>query len=208
MSLHPVEPLLESGDVLFTSISNFLYRRVAQLTGSPTSHVGIAFYDPSAGWLVAESAVPKVRYTPIADFIARSDNHWLVVRRLRGGLTESQVALLREACDKRMGKLYHLGFHYASSRQFCSKFVYETYLAALKVEVGGLESFRTLLDSQPHTPLLFWRIWFLGKIPWTRLTITPASQLRSDKLETIWESPHAPSFLSRKAIHQNGFGEI
>jgi hypothetical protein len=109
---------------------------------------------------------------------------------MRGGLASHQVEALRKACDARMGKLYHLGFHYTSSRQFCSKFVYESYLAALGVELGTLESFRALLNSQPDTPLLFWQLWFFGRIPWTRLTITPASQLRSDKLETIWKSAH------------------
>lgn len=188
---HQIEGLLKPGDILFTSIPNFLYRRVAQVSGSPTSHVGIAFYDPDFGWLVAESAVPTVRYTPIANFISRSDKGWLVVRRISGGLSSDQLESLRKECDARMGKLYHLGFHFSSSRQFCSKFVYETYLAALGIEIGALESFQTLLNSQPNTPLLFWRLWFLGKIPWTRLTITPASQLRSDKLETIWE----PSIL-------------
>ena len=184
-----IENLLESGDVLFTSIPNFLYRRVAQATGSQTSHVGIAFYDPDAGWLVAESAVPTVRYSTLANFISRSDKGWLVIRRMRGGLSAQQVEALRKECDARMGKLYHLGFHYLSSRQFCSKFVYDTYLAAVGVEIGTLESFRTLLNSQPDTPLLFWRLWFLGRIPWSRLTVTPASLLRSDKLETVWEAP-------------------
>ncbi len=191
MPLHQVENLLESGDILFTSIPNFLYRRVAQVTRSPTSHVGIAFYDPDSGWLVAESAVPTVRYTPIANFISRSDKDWLVVRRIHGGLSADQVESLRKECNERLGTLYHLGFHFSSSRQFCSKFVYETYLAALDVKIGALESFQILLNSQPNTPLLFWRLWFLGKIPWTRLTVTPASQLRSDKLETIWESSTA-----------------
>ena len=191
MQSHEVESLLEPGDILFTNIPNFLYRRVARVTGSPTSHVGIAFHDPKAGWLIAESAVPKVRYTPIANFISRSDQGWLVVRRLHGGLSPDQVESLRKACDARMGKLYHLGFHYLSARQFCSKFVYDAYLSALGVEVGHLESFRELLNSQPNTPLLFWRLWFLGRIPWARLTITPASQLRSDKLATVWEMPYS-----------------
>lgn len=193
MSQLPVECLLQAGDILFTSIPNFLYRRVAQATGSLASHVGIAFHDPDAGWLVAESAVPIVKYTPLADFIARSDRGWLVVRRLRGGLSAAQVEALRRECDAHMGKLYHLGFHFFSSRQFCSKFVYEAYLAAVGIEIGTLESFRTLLNYQPGTPLTFWRLWFLGRIPWSRFTVTPASQISSDKLETIWETPHVPT---------------
>lgn len=188
MALEHIQNQLQSGDILFTSIPNFLYRRVAAVTGSPTSHVGIAFFDPNVGWVVAESGVPTVRYTPIAKFIARSDHGWLVVRRLQGGLTAAQVTSLRQACDAHMGKLYHLGFHYASSRQFCSKFVYDTFLTALGVKVGTLETFETLLKRQPNTPLWFWRLWFFGRIPWSRLTITPASQLTAKCLETIWES--------------------
>ncbi|TAL51742.1 MAG: hypothetical protein EPN89_02895 [Methylovulum sp.] len=186
MSHRQLECLLKPGDILFTSIPNFLYRRVAQATGSLASHVGIAFHDLDAGWLVAESAVPMVKYTPLADFVSRSDKGWLVVRRLRGGLSPDQVNALRKACDARMGKLYHLGFRYLSSRQFCSKLVYDAYLVAAGVEIGTLESFQALLKRQPETSLGFWRLWFLGRIPWTRLTITPASQLTSDKLETIW----------------------
>lgn len=91
-----------------------------------------------------------------------------------------------------MGKPYHLGFHSLSSRQFCSKFAYETYLNALDVEIGTLESFKTLLTSQPETPLWFWRLWFMGRIPWSRITVTPASQLRSERLEAVWESNLSP----------------
>lgn len=188
MTTHPIENLLEPGDILFTSIPNPLYRRVARATGSPTSHVGIAFHDPEIGWRVAESGVPTVRYTPLARFIARSDHGWLVVRRLRGGVSESQAEALRGYCDSHLGEFYHLGFDYASPRQFCSKFVYEAYRQALGIEIGTLETFRHLLNSQPNTPLLFWKLWFLGRIPWNRLTVTPASQLRSDKLDTVWES--------------------
>jgi Permuted papain-like amidase enzyme, YaeF/YiiX, C92 family len=197
MPQHPVEPLLKPGDILFTSIPNFLYRRVAQTTGSLTSHVGIAFYDQDTGWLVAESAVPTVRYVTLANFISRSDNGWLVVRRMGNGLSSNQIESLRKECDRLMGKLYHLGFHFLSSRQFCSKFVYETYLTALDVEVGTLESFEALLTSQPETPLWFWRLWFMGRIPWSRITVTPASQLRSDLLQTVWKSPDQASFIKR-----------
>lgn len=99
MLQHPVESLLKPGDILFTSIPNFLYRRVARTTGSLTSHVGIAFYDQNTGWLVAESAVPTVRYVTLANFISRSDNGWLVVRRMGNGLSSNEIESLRRECD-------------------------------------------------------------------------------------------------------------
>jgi len=190
MQRHHIESLLEPGDILFTSIPNFLYRRVANATGSRASHVGIVFWDQETGWSVAESAVPVVRYSSLADFISRSDNGWLVVRRVSGGLSANQVTLLRNECDKRMGRVYHLGFRYSSSRQFCSKFAYETFLSALGVQIGTVETFQDVFNRLPDdTQLWFWRVWFMGRIPWSRRTVTPASQLGSDKLQTIVEAP-------------------
>jgi hypothetical protein len=179
---------LEPGDIVFISIPNALYRRVALATGSPASHVGIAFFDESSGWMIAESTIPFAKYTPLKKFLARSDRGWFSVRRLKGGLTRDQVGALRRECDARMGKLYHLGFRYASRRQFCSKFVYDAYLAAVGVEVGSLESFEDLLRKRPDSALGFWRLWFFGAIPWSRLTVTPASQINSPALITITNS--------------------
>jgi hypothetical protein len=91
-----------------------------------------------------------------------------------------------------MGKLYHLGFKYESPRQFCSKFVYDAYRTATGIEIGTLESFSELLQKQPKTSLWFWRLWFFGVIPWSRITVTPASQMESLALDTVLESPTAP----------------
>lgn len=188
----PSDIPLKPGDLIFTAIPYYLYRKVAATTGSKASHVGIVFPDAVGSWVVAESAVPFTRYTKLDRFLARSENGWFTVRRLKSGLTPLQLDALRRTCDERMGKLYHLGFDYESPRQFCSKFVYDAYRAATGIEVGNLESFSELLLKQRDTSLIFWRIWFLGAIPWSRLTITPASQMESQALDTVFQSPHAP----------------
>src|SRR5215831_1477052 len=162
---------LQAGDLIFTSIPNPLYRRVALATGSHASHVGILFPDPAHGWVVAESTFPFAKYSPLEKFVARSDAGWFTVRRLKGGVSAAQVEALRRECDARMGSLYHLGFRYESSRQFCSKLVYDAYLAATGVRIGELESFSTMLKHRPQTPQTFWRFWFFGFIPWSRLTV-------------------------------------
>jgi len=176
---------LRAGDLIFTSIPNPLYRRVALATASHASHVGVAFPDPAYGWVVAESTFPFAKYSPLEKFVARSDGGWFTVRRLKGGLGPAQVEVLRRECDARMGTLYHLGFRYASSRQFCSKLAYDAYLAATGMRIGELESFSTLLQRRPQTQQTFWRFWFFGFIPWSRLTVTPASLIESDALETV-----------------------
>ena len=186
MSTLRLNPLpLRSGDIVFIAIPNALYRRVAEATESKASHVGIAFEDPKQGWLVAESTIPVVKYTPLETFLGKSDGGWIAVRRLKGGLTEEQVSALRQACDKRLGKLYHQGFRYGSRRQFCSKLVYNAYLEALGVRVGEVETFSHLLARNPTGSQSFWKLWFFGFIPWSRLTVTPASLMNSEVLETI-----------------------
>lgn len=179
---------LKSGDIVFVATPSPLYRRVARATGSKASHVGIVFEDEQAGWVVAESAVPRSRYRPLEQFLGRSDDDWFVVRRLKQELTPDQVAVLRAACDQRMGRWYHLGFKYESARTFCSKFVHEVYREALGIDIGEVETFSELLRRNPGEPLGFWKLWFFGFIPWQRKTVTPASQLQSPRLNTIWHS--------------------
>lgn len=185
MQLDPGQ--LREGDIVFIRIANFLYRRVADATGSWTSHVGFLHHREGEEWIVAESAVPRVQITTLAKFLARSDQGMFAVRRLKRDLTPEEADGLRAAADQRMGLLYHLGFKYDSPRQFCSKFVYDCYREATGVEVGRIETFRELLASNPESPLWFWRLWYFGFIPWNRRTITPASQYLDEDLETVAE---------------------
>ena len=191
MSLNPHQLSLQSGDLVFIAIRSALYRKVAQATGSVASHIGILFNDPRDGWVVAESTIPVVKYTPLEKFLARSDRGWFAIRRLKGGIDSTQCQALRSACDSKLGVFYHLGFRFESARQFCSKLVYEAYLAATGVKAGTLESFEELLGKRPDASLSFWRFWFFGFIPWSRLTVTPASQLTCETFETVVE--HAPA---------------
>lgn len=186
-SVTPLHLLCE-GDLIFSRIPNPVYRRIAEATGSETSHVGILFKDQDGRWLVAESKVPCVRYSTLENFIGRSAEGWHVVRRLHRPLTSDDITALRLECDKRMGALYHTGFRYASRRTFCSKLAHEVFRAALGINVGKLQTFAQLLQQRPGTALAFWKIWFFGRIPWSRITVTPASQLEDPGLRTIWES--------------------
>lgn len=180
----PVQP----GDILFIAIPNPLFRHVSNATRCPATHVGIVLHDPVQGWVVAESAVPLSKITPLDQFVARSDAGWCAIRRPKIHLTAENLRALRSECDSRMGILYHPGFRYESSRLFCSKFVYDVNLNALGMRIGKVETFSELFARNPDAGLTFWRCWFLGRIPWKRLTVTPASQYESDLLKTVWVS--------------------
>ncbi|MCZ4215067.1 YebB family permuted papain-like enzyme, partial [Escherichia coli] len=110
-----------------------------------------------------------------SDVYNRQANQRYVINRLDAGLTEQQKQRIVEQVPSRLRKLYHTGFKYESSRQFCSKFVFDTYKEALCIPVGEIETFGELLNSNPNAKLTFWKFWFLGSIPWERKTVTPAS---------------------------------
>jgi hypothetical protein len=139
-------------------------------------------------WMVAESAVPRSRYCSLSRFLKRSEAGQCSIKRLKTPLDGAALERLQVGAARRMGKWYHLGFKLDSSRQFCSKFIFEVYEEAVGIKIGTLESFRELLGKNPNNPLLFWKVWFFGRIPWERQTITPASQYKSALLETVYES--------------------
>jgi hypothetical protein len=115
----------------------------------------------------------------------RSHGGDFVVRRLPRVLSEADQIKLRAAADKRMGTFYHTGFALRSNRQFCSKFVHEVLDEACGEKIGEIETFATLLARNPQASLNFWRVWYFGRIPWQRETITPDSLLRSSRLHAL-----------------------
>lgn len=176
---------LKEGDILFISINAFLYKQVARGTGSWCSHVGFVVREQGE-WYVLESAVPVVKRSPLRKYLARTCNNEVAIRRLKSGVSAAQVELLKVEAQKRMGTFYHLGFHFDSKRQFCSKFVHECFRDALGVKLGKVETLEGLLEQNPQASVGFWRAWYFGFIPWQRRTLTPASQLADDALETIF----------------------
>lgn len=100
-------------------------------------------------------------------------------------MSGSEVLELRSAANLLVDRIYTLGFY--SDRLFCSKFVYLTY-RSIDVEVGKLQTFGQLLADNPSASINFWKVWFLGFIPWDRRTVTPASQLNDPKFLSVLKS--------------------
>ena len=178
---------LQVGDLVFLAIDNPLYRRVAAVSQSWTSHVGVVVAAEPGKELVAESTFPVSKKTAYPDFIARSKAGQYSVKRLTRTLTESEKQNIQKEADLRMGIFYHIGFKFDSKMQFCSKFAYEIYRQATGLEIGTLETFKTLLSKNETTPLMFWYLWYTGFIPWKRKTVTPASLYNSELFETVEE---------------------
>lgn len=181
----------EIGDIVFTCIGSALFGQVSAASRCWCNHVGMITGLNGEDYLVAESRVPFSTVTTLSRFIRRSAGKHYAVKRLKGGLTEAQKHDVLLQVKPRLHKLYHTGFSYDSSRQFCSKFVFDICHEALSVRVGKIETFGELLQNNPDARLTFWKCWFLGSIPWSRRTITPASLWRNPDLELIYHS-HAP----------------
>ena len=179
--------VLNEGDLVFISNPNYVFRQVEKDTLSWASHVGIAFKQGSA-WMVYESKIPLSKISSICDYVSRSNLGKVAVTRYSIPLTLEHVVLLKTAAKKQLNIRYDLGFEYQARRTtFCSKYVYNSY-KSIGLQVGHLETLGHLLLSNPEVNLSFWRTWYLGDIPYERITITPASQLLDPNFLTVFTS--------------------
>lgn len=179
--------LLEVGDLVFIRVRARPFIEVSAATACWSNHVGIVVDTAGAEPLIAESTFPFSRYTTLRRFARRSEAGRFVVCRPGEAALASQHAAIRLAARKRIGVLYDTGFNLRSSRQFCSRFVREVLAEATGVEIGRVQTFGELYAQQPQARLRFWRLWFFGRIPWARETVTPASLLESALLRVVAE---------------------
>ncbi len=195
-----IESRLHEGDIIFLGLDSPFFKRVARATNSWVSHVGFAMRSIQGQWIVYESKIPFSTKTPLCQYLKRAAPGEIAVRRFMGELTDEDLKEIRAEAEARLGILYHQGFNYDSTRQFCSKYVHDVFAMALSrrgraVQIGVVETFadvlarakRELNAGEYENLLSFWQTWFLpvGGIPFDRRTITPHSLLIDDDLVTI-----------------------
>lgn len=186
-TLPELSPSLKVGDLVFVRIKGKLFTQVAEDTNSWTNHVGVVLEASDTDPVIAESAVPWSRTTRLSKFVRRSEGGRVAVVRLAAPLTAAQETALAAAVERRRGVLYDTGFNLHSKRQFCSRFVREVLLEATGVEVGHVETMAELLSRRPQADMTFWKLWYLGRIPWQRETVTPASMLESPVVHPVFD---------------------
>jgi hypothetical protein len=182
---------LQVGDIVFTRIGAYPFRKVADATGTWTNHVGIVLDVSGTEPVIGESRFPFSGRTTLARFVARSAGGRVAVLRLPMPLTADQQAAIVAAAARREHVFYDTGFDARSRRQFCSRYVREVLQQGAGVEVGRVETFQALLASAPDADVGFWRAWYFGSIPWQRETVTPASVLRTPGLRTVFDGTAA-----------------
>jgi hypothetical protein len=178
---------LEVGDVVFIRIPKLPFIKVADTTSSWTNHVGVVIDVSGAEPVIAESRVPLSGSTTWARFVKRSDAGRVAITRLPVALDKQQQARLKQAVAVRQVIWYDTGFDLHSNRQFCSRYVREVLHEAAGVQLGEVENFSTLLNRNPQADQRFWHVWYFGKIPWRRETVTPASLLRDGRMQLVFD---------------------
>ncbi len=182
-----LEGVLRTGDIVFTRIRWFPLRQVADATGTWTNHVGIVVGFKRGRAVVAESRIPLSCRTRFANFVRRSAHGRVAVLRLPRPLSAVEIRRLQGAMGCRLGRLYDTGFDLRSRRQFCSRFVREVMQESTGVAIGEVMTFRDLLERNRGTDLRLWNMWYFGRIPWERTTVTPESLYTSPVLEVVFD---------------------
>ena len=186
-SLSNLARSLRVGDIVFTRIGAYPFRKVAEATGTWTNHVGIVLDVSGVEPTIGESRFPFSGSTTLSRFVARSAGSRVAVMRLPTPLTPAQQVAIVAAAAQREHVFYDTGFDARSHRQFCSRYVREVLQQGAGVDVGQVETFKQLLASAPQSDVGFWRVWYFGSIPWQRETVTPASVLHTPGLQTVFD---------------------
>ena len=186
-ALREIEATLQPGDIIFTRIGHSPFHQIAAATGTWTNHVGVVVGFNRAGAIVAESRVPLSCHSRFTGFVRRSARGRVAVLRLPRPLSAQEIERLQQAARRRLGRLYDTGFNLRSRRQFCSRFVHEVLQESTGMSVGETETFRDLLQRNPATDLRLWKLWYFGRIPWERTTITPASLYACQSLQVVFD---------------------
>lgn len=182
-----LEAALRAGDLVFTRIEGHPFTQIAHVTNTWTNHVGIVVSSSATGVVIAESRIPISCCTTFSRFVRRSSQGRVAVLRLPWLLSAPEIRRLQQAARHRLGRIYDTGFNLHSHRQFCSRFVREVLEESTGALLGEVMTFSDLLARNPETDLRLWKLWYFGRIPWERTTITPASLYVSSSLQVVFD---------------------
>ena len=173
---------LRDGDIIFHTSRSAQSAAIQRATHSPYSHMGIILYRDGKPFVF--EAIATVRYTPLANWIARGDGGHYVVRRLKRAPTPAEVEKLRAAAKSYEGKPYDLYFEWSDARIYCSELVWKMYRDAMGIEIGGLQKLREFDLTDPAVKAKM-RERYGTHVPLEERVISPAAMFESRLLETV-----------------------
>lgn len=175
----PAPTALQAGDLVFHRSRSAQSRVIAEVTGSPLTHVGLVL--PRDGELAVLEASGPVSWTPLHEFLARGEGGRFEVRRFADTLSREDVeALVREG-ERLVGRPYDARFEWGARRVYCSELVFLVYQRALDVELVVPQRFGELALTPAARRLAQRR---MGRLPRPdERVVTPAGLAAS---ELVW----------------------
>jgi hypothetical protein len=184
-ALGQVPASAQEGDIIFQASQSGNSLAIQRATGSRYNHMGIIFMRNRRPWVFEANAT--VRYTPLAEWIARGESAHYVLKRLRDAktrLTPAKLRALRGAAVWYSGRRYDLWFGWSDDRIYCSELVWKIYQRALGIRIGELQKLRSFkLDDPAVQEKLRQR--YGRRIPLEEPVISPQAMFGSRELVTV-----------------------
>jgi hypothetical protein len=131
---------VHEGDIIFHTARSAQSHAIQQLTGSRYTHLGLILFRDAKPYVLEASA--EVKYTPLAEWIARGAGGRYVIKRLETAdqtLTPQALQQLRQTAETFLGTPYDLTFEWSDNRIYASELVWKTYHRALGINIGELQ---------------------------------------------------------------------
>ncbi|HUQ10379.1 MAG TPA: YiiX family permuted papain-like enzyme [Steroidobacteraceae bacterium] len=170
------------GDIIFHTSRSAQSLAIQRATHSPYSHVGVIVLRNGKPFVF--EAIATVRYTPLAQWIARGDRGRYVIKRLKTPMTAQQARKLRAAAGRYEGRAYDLYFEWSDDRIYCSELVWKMYRDALGLEIGTRQKLRDFDLADPVVKAKM-RERYGTNVPLDEPVISPGAQFESPLLVTV-----------------------
>ena len=179
--------LPQDGDILFQTSLSSQSIAIQKATHSPYSHLGIVLLGTSGPQVV--EAVAPVKFTPLAEWVARGKNHSFVAKRLKDHqrlLTSEAIERMHATARAFLGKPYDSAFQWSDDRLYCSEFVWKVFKRSLALELGRLQHISDFDLSDPGVQAKVRERWG-GSPPLAEPAISPGNVFASDLLMTVYQ---------------------
>ena len=180
-------PAVQDGDIIFHTSRSSQSVAIQRATKSRYSHMGIVLSRQGKPYVF--EAVGTVRYTPLAEWIARGERGHFVVKRLRDAreaLTADALARLHRAGRPHEGKRYDLTFEWSDDRMYCSELAFKMYRDALGLKIGEVQKLRDF-DLQDPVVRKKLRERYGARLPLDEPVLSPQAMFDSPLLTTAVE---------------------
>lgn len=177
---------LREGDILFQSSISSQCEAIKAATHSPYTHCGMIL--KKDGQLYVYEALEPVMYTPLNEWIARSNKHY-VAKRLKDTtlVTPAVIEKMKKAGEKYQGKHYDPYFEWSDERIYCSELVWKIYKETTGLELGKplpLSSYDLSSDIVKKTMAQRYG----NSIPLKEKMIAPSGIFESGLLVTVYSN--------------------